>query len=146
MDAREYYIRPKTQVAMKTLTTWTGDLSFESMQEELGPLVMDGNLKKGLSPKALLLAGLAGCSAVDVVEILHKMRVHFTSLQVLSEAEQTEEHPRVFKDITLTFIINAASTELDKIQKAVDLSMEKYCGVAAMLRKNSAIHATVQLI
>lgn len=107
---------------MKTLTTWTGDLSFESMQEELGPLVMDGNLKKGLSPKALLLAGLAGCSAVDVVEILHKMRVHFTSLQVLSEAEQTEEHPRVFKDITLTFIINAASTELDKIQKAVDLS------------------------
>jgi len=146
MDAREYYIRSKTQVAMKTLTTWTGDLSFESMQEELGPLVMDGNLKKGLSPKALLLAGLAGCSAVDVVEILHKMRVHFTSLQVLSEAEQTEEHPRVFKDITLTFIINAASTELDKIQKAVDLSMEKYCGVAAMLRKNSAIHATVQLI
>jgi putative redox protein len=131
---------------MKTLTTWTGDLSFESMQEELGPLVMDGNLKKGLSPKALLLAGLAGCSAVDVVEILHKMRVHFTSLQVLSEAEQTEEHPRVFKDITLTFIINAASTELDKIQKAVDLSMDKYCGVAAMLRKNSAIHATVQLI
>jgi putative redox protein len=131
---------------MKTLTTWTGDLSFESMQGELGPLVMDGNLKKGLSPKALLLAGLAGCSAVDVVEILHKMRVHFTSLQVLSEAEQTEEHPRVFKDITLTFIINAASTELDKIQKAVDLSMEKYCGVAAMLRKNSAIHATVQLI
>ncbi len=146
MDAREYYIRPKTQVAMKTLTTWTGDLSFESMQEELGPLLMDGNLKKGLSPKALLLAGLAGCSAVDVVEILHKMRVHFTSLQVLSEAEQTEEHPRVFKDITLTFIINAASTELDKIQKAVDLSMEKYCGLAAMLRKNSAIHATVQLI
>lgn len=131
---------------MKTLTTWTGDLSFESMQEELGPLLMDGNLKKGLSPKALLLAGLAGCSAVDVVEILHKMRVHFTSLQVLSEAEQTEEHPRVFKDITLTFIINAASSELDKIQKAVDLSMEKYCGVAAMLRKSSAIHATVQLI
>ena len=131
---------------MKTLTTWTGDLSFESMQEELGPMVMDGNLKKGLSPKALLLAGLAGCSAVDVVEILHKMRVHFTSLQVLSEAEQTEEHPRVFKDITLTFIINAASSELDKIQKAVDLSMDKYCGVAAMLRKNSAIHATVQLI
>jgi putative redox protein len=131
---------------MKTLTTWTGDLSFESMQEELGPLLMDGNLKKGLSPKALLLAGLAGCSAVDVVEILHKMRVHFTSLQVLSEAEQTEEHPRVFKDITLTFIINAASSELDKIQKAVDLSMDKYCGVAAMLRKNSAIHATVQLI
>jgi uncharacterized OsmC-like protein len=60
MDARENYIRSNTQVAMKTLTTWTGDLSFESMQGELGPLVMDGNLKKGLSPKALLLAGLAG--------------------------------------------------------------------------------------
>lgn len=131
---------------MKTITTWKGGLEFESMQDQAGPLVMDGNLKKGLSPKALLLAGLAGCAAVDVVEILQKMRVHFTSLQVTSEADQTDQHPRVFKDITLTFIVNAESTELDKIKKAVDLSMEKYCGVAAMLRKNSAIHANVQLI
>lgn len=131
---------------MKTITTWKGELAFESMQAEVGPLIMDGNLKKGLSPKALLLAGLAGCSAVDVVEILHKMRVHFTSLQVVSEADQTDQHPRVFKDITLTFIVNAAQVELEKVQKAVDLSMEKYCGVAAMLRKNSTIHATVQLI
>lgn len=131
---------------MKTITTWKGGLEFESMQDQAGPLVMDGNLKKGLSPKALLLAGLAGCAAVDVVEILQKMRVHFTSLQVTSEADQTDQHPRVFKDIALTFIVNAESTELDKIKKAVDLSMEKYCGVAAMLRKNSAIYANVQLI
>lgn len=131
---------------MKTITTWKGGLEFESMQDQAGPLVMDGNLKKGLSPKGLLLAGLAGCAAVDVVEILQKMRVHFTSLQVSSEADQTDQHPRVFKDIALTFIVNAESTELDKIKKAVDLSMEKYCGVAAMLRKNSAIHANVQLI
>lgn len=131
---------------MKTITTWKGDLEFESMQEDAGSILMDGNLKKGVSPKALLLAGLAGCSGVDVVEILHKMRVSFGSLQVLSEADQTDQHPRVFKDITLTFILKAAESELDKIEKAVDLSMEKYCGVAAMLRKNSTIHTKVQLI
>ena len=131
---------------MKTITTWKGDLEFESMQDKAGPLLMDGNLKKGLSPTALLLAGLAGCSAVDVVEILHKMRVSFDSLQVLSEADQTDQHPKVFKDITLTFILKADASDLDKIKKAVDLSMEKYCGVAAMLRKNSSIHAAVQLI
>ncbi|MBM3414506.1 MAG: OsmC family protein [Bacteroidetes bacterium] len=130
---------------MKTITTWKGDLVFESMQEEGGSLLMDGNLKKGLSPKALLLAGLSGCSAVDVVEILHKMRINFTSLQVVSEADQTDQHPRVFKDITLTFILKAEQADLEKIQKAVDLSMEKYCGVAAMLRKNSLIHAKLQL-
>jgi len=131
---------------MKTITTWKGDLEFESMQDKAGPLLMDGNLKKGLSQKALLLAGLAGCSAVDVVEILHKMRVSFDSLQVLSEADQTDQHLKVFKDITLTFILKADASDLDKIKKAVDLSMEKYCGVAAMLRKNSSIHAAVQLI
>ncbi|MBM3412104.1 MAG: OsmC family protein [Bacteroidetes bacterium] len=130
---------------MKTITTWKGDLVFESMQEEAGSVVMDGNLKNGVSPKALLLAGLSGCSAVDVVEILHKMRINFTALQVVSEADQTDQHPRVFKDITLTFILKADQADLEKIQKAVDLSMEKYCGVAAMLRKNSSIHAKVQL-
>lgn len=131
---------------MKTTTTWKGGLLFESTQADAGTVVMDGHVKEGMSPKALLLAGLAGCSSVDVVEILQKMRVAFQSLTVVAEAEQTEDLPRVFTDILLTFQVRTEAIHRDKVQKAIDLSMEKYCGVAAMLRKNSAIHSKLEII
>jgi putative redox protein len=131
---------------MKTITEWKGGLLFESTQPGAGTVVMDGQVKEGMSPKALLLAGLAGCSSVDVVEILQKMRIEFQSLTVIAAAEQTEDLPRVFTDILLTFQVQTAALHQEKVQKAIDLSMEKYCGVAAMLRKNSAIKSTLEII
>ncbi len=130
---------------MITTTTWKGDLLFESSQGDFGAVVMDGHLKKGMSPKALLLSGLSGCSAVDVVEILQKMRVPFEALTVTAQAEQTEEHPRVFKEILLVFSVQTAVKQEEKVRKAIELSLEKYCGVAAMLRKNSAINYKLEL-
>ena len=59
---------------MTTTTVWKGGLLFESTQPDVGKVLMDGHVKEGMSPKALLLSGLAGCSSVDVVEILQKMR------------------------------------------------------------------------
>jgi putative redox protein len=126
---------------MMTVTTqWKQKLVFEAVQENAGAVTMDGQLQAGMSPKALLLAGLAGCSAVDVVEILEKMRVPFSGLNVVSAADQTADHPRVFTDIDLFFTVTTDPVHEDKVRKAIDLSLEKYCGVAAMLRKNSAIH------
>jgi putative redox protein len=86
-----------------------------------------------------LLSGLAACAGVDIVEILEKMRVPFADLTIEVESEQTKDHPRVFKTIHIKFIIKAEDENRDKIIKAIDLSLEKYCGVAAMLRKNSGI-------
>lgn len=131
---------------MRTETTWKGDLLFETTQGDHGVVTMDGNRISGISPKALLLAGLSGCSSVDVVEILQKMRVSFDSLTVVAGAEQTEEHPRVFKDITLTFRLKTAPDNKEKVVKAIELSLEKYCGVAAMLRKNSTINYEVEIL
>lgn len=127
---------------MKTRTTWKSGHAFKSSQNSAA-IEIDG--KAGFSPKALLLSGLAGCSGVDVVDILEKMRVHFTSLAIDAEAEQTEEHPRVFKEIHLTYNIVTEEVNRDKIAKAIDLSLEKYCGVAAMLKKNSAINYTINI-
>ena len=124
---------------MITTTTWKSDLVFESRQDEIGSVLMDGNRETAMSPKALLLSGLAGCSGIDVVEILKKMRVEFSDLEITCEADQTEETPKVFKEIQLKFSIKVDPADADKVKKAIDLSMEKYCGVAAMLRKNSAI-------
>jgi putative redox protein len=125
---------------MITTTTWKSDLVFESRQDEIGSVLMDGNRETAMSPKALLLSGLAGCSGIDVVEILKKMRVEFSDLEITCEAGQTEESPKVFKEIQLVFSIKVDSADIDKVKKAIDLSMEKYCGVAAMLRKNSPIN------
>jgi putative redox protein len=124
---------------MTVTTHWKEKLMFEAVQENAGTVTMDGHLQAGMSPKALLLAGLAGCSAVDVVEILEKMRVPFSGLTVVSATDQTAEHPRVFTDIDLLYTVTTDAANEDKVRKAIDLSLEKYCGVAAMLRKNSAI-------
>ena len=128
---------------MKTTTTWKGGQTYESVQPNHAKINIDATA--GFSPKALLLSGLAGCSGVDIVDILEKMRVPFADLQIEADAEQTEDHPRVFKDIHITYTITTGEENRDKIIKAIELSLEKYCGVAAMLKKNSSIHYTLHI-
>lgn len=127
---------------MKTITTWKKLHEFESKQDH-NTIQLDGNKENGFGPKALLLAGLAGCSGVDVVDILEKMRVNFSSLVIETEAEQTEEHPKVFKDILITYKIKTVRENEEKVKKAIELSLERYCGVSAMLRKNSPVNYKV---
>lgn len=121
---------------MKTTTKWKGGKAFDSFKENSKIEIDAGG---GFNPKALLLSGLAACSGIDVIDILEKMRVPFAGLVVDAEAEQTEEHPRVFKTIHLAYHVKTEEEYRDKIKKAIDLSLEKYCGVAAMLKKNSDI-------
>ncbi len=127
---------------MKTITIWKKLHEFESKQDQ-NTIQLDGNKENGFGPKALLLAGLAGCSGVDVVDILEKMRVDFSSLVIETEAEQTEEHPKVFKDILITYKIKTVRENEEKVKKAIELSLERYCGVSAMLRKNSPVNYKV---
>ncbi|MEP6700591.1 MAG: OsmC family protein [Bacteroidota bacterium] len=124
---------------MKTTTTWKVKQEFESRQEN-NTIKLDGNKANGFSPKALLLSGLAACSGIDVVEILEKMRVEFSGFIIDTEASQTEEHPKVFKEILITFRIKTAVENEDKVKKAIELSLDKYCGVSAMLKKNSRVN------
>ncbi|MET0635910.1 MAG: OsmC family protein [Chitinophagaceae bacterium] len=129
---------------MKTTTTWKREHSFES-QSEGNVFQVDGNKKEGPNPKSLLLTAVATCSGIDVVDILTKMKVDFSGLDIDAEAEQTEEHPRVFKDILVTYRIRTDEVNRPKVVKAIELSLEKYCGVSAMLRKNSGINYTLEL-
>jgi len=135
---------------MKTITQWQQDLAFETQFEGHSVNMNGGSdasgLRLGFSPKAMLLSGLAGCSGIDVVEILKKMKIEFSELTITTEAEQTVEHPKVFLDITIVYAIKTAPENLDKVERAVALSLDKYCGVSAMLKKNSAIIARVQLV
>jgi putative redox protein len=132
---------------MKTLTNWKHDAVFESRQDD-NPvaITIDGDRKEGPGPKSLLLSGLAGCSGIDIVDILIKMRVVFSDLSIEIEADQTTEAPKVFKDIFITYTIRTEDSNEDKVRKAIELSLDKYCGVSAMLKKNSPIHYKLQLI
>jgi putative redox protein len=129
----------------KTITKWKKGHEFTSYLEN-NSIELDGNKKKGFGPKALLLSGLAGCSGIDVVDILEKMRVQFSDFEMDVQAEQTEEHPKVFKDILIIYRIKTDRDNEDKVKKAIELSLDKYCGVSAMLRKNSAINYKLELV
>lgn len=127
---------------MKTTTIWKSGHAFDSFKES-SKIEIDA--KGGFNPKALLLSGLAGCTGVDIVDILEKMRVPFADLKIEVETEQTSGPPKVFKDIHMNYIITTSEENRDKVKKAIDLSLEKYCGVAAMLKKNSKIDYTITI-
>ena len=124
---------------MKTITTWKKNHEFEA-EHDGNKIKIDGDKKHGHGPKALLLSGLAGCSGIDLVDVLKKMRVEFSDLEIEVEAAQTEDHPKVFTEVNITYHIKTNTENEDKVKKAIDLSLEKYCGVAAMLRKNSPLN------
>lgn len=126
---------------MKTITTWKSGKAFTSRYNDHS-IEVSGD---GFSMKALLLTGLGGCSGIDVVQILEKMRVPFAGLDITAETEQTDTDPKVFKDINLTYSIRTEAENKDKVKKAIELSLEKYCGVAAMLGKHSKINYTLEI-
>ncbi|MFM2137851.1 MAG: hypothetical protein RJA57_158 [Bacteroidota bacterium] len=128
-----------------TVTTWEQGHEFTSNHGH-NTIKIDGSRKNGFGPKALLLSAIASCSGIDVVDILQKMRVPLHGLEIDVKADQTEEHPRVFRTITVEFRVKAAPAYQEQVRKAIDLSLEKYCGVAAMLRMNSPIEARVILV
>ena len=127
---------------MRTTTIWKSGNAFDSFQKE-AKIEIDSN--GGFNPKALLLSGLAACTGIDLVSLLEKMRVPFADLTIEAETSQTEDHPRVFRDIHLKYMIRTGEENLEKVKKAIELSLEKYCGVAAMLKKNSKIDYTISL-
>ncbi len=98
-----------------------------------------GGKDRGPRPKPLVLAALGGCTSMDVISILKKMRVEPDHFNVAVAAEMTEEHPKYYNKIHLTYQFKGTDLPMDKLEKAINLSMERYCGVTAMLEKAAEI-------
>ena len=105
-----------------------------------------GGKNRGPRPKPLMMTALAGCTGMDVVSILNKMRVDFEDFSVLVEGDLTEEHPKQFTKMHVIYAFKGKNLPLEKIQKAVDLSEEKYCGISASFRKAFEITSEIQLL
>ncbi len=127
----------------KVECTWIENMVFDANLDG-HHVIMDaspevGGEDKGVRPKPLILASLAGCTGIDVVSILKKMRVELEGFRMEVGATLTEEHPKIYDKIILTYYFKGKDLPKDKLEKAVQLSEEKYCGVSAMLKKAGLI-------
>jgi putative redox protein len=118
---------------------WKGEMAFKADIDEYS-VSMDadqqfGGQGEGPKPKPLLLASLAGCTGMDVVSLLNKMRVEFDDLQINVSGELTDEHPKYYHKIHLVYTISGSNLNQAKVEKAINLSQDRYCGVSAMLKK-----------
>lgn len=125
----------KSQISLN----WKQQMAFETTVNG-HKLLLDaapdvGGSDQGPRPKPLMLVALAGCTAMDVVSILEKMRVRPDAFTVDVQGDLTEEHPKVYKTLHITYRFRGKDLPADKIEKAITLSQEKYCGVSAMLSK-----------
>lgn len=134
----------------ETELKWVGEQMFDAFQNGK-TLRIDANpdeaTSTGFRPKALILTSLAGCTAIDVTELLQKMRVSFSDFSIKVKGDLTEEHPKIYHTVTLAYYIRLANeADKDKVQRAVDLSQEKYCGVSAMVRSFADLHVEINYL
>ena len=127
----------------KVSINYTEDMAFEATVNN-HKIIIDadesvGGNDRGPRPKALTLVSLGGCTGMDVVSILKKMRVDFEKLDIDVEAELTQEHPKYYHKIKIIYKFKGNDLPMDKLEKAVTLSQDRYCGVTAMLSKAAEI-------
>lgn len=137
-------------MASNTITTvWKENMVFESDNPSGETLFMDapdeGIENKGLRPKALMLSSLAGCSGLDVVSLLKKMRAEVDDFKMVVHGELTEEHPRYYHKVVIEYHFYGNDLQEDKINKAVKLSVDQYCGVMEMFRQFAKVTTEVYL-
>lgn len=130
--------------------SWKGEMLFESVAPE-GTVMIDaaeenGGQGKGLRPKAMMLTALAGCTAMDIASLLKKMRAEVADFKIEVEANLTEEHPKIYDKVKVTYKFYGTDFKKDKIEKAVNLSVEQYCGVMEMFRKFAEVSIEIQYI
>ena len=103
-----------------------------------GPIEIGGE-NLGVRPMEMLLLGVAGCTMIDVVTTLKKMRQDLSHCETKINAERANEHPKVFTDIHIHFIVKGKDLDSKKVDKAIKLSAEKYCSASIMLGKTAKI-------
>lgn len=134
----------------KITTNWIGGMQFKSDNPSGKTVVMDTDVdgsteRFGLSPKAMMLSSLAGCSGLDVVSVLEKMKMDDYTFKMEVEGELTSEHPKYYHTVTVDYHFYGDHLSESKINKAVNLSIDKYCGVMEMFRKFATVKTNIYL-
>jgi len=117
---------------------WIDAMKFEAVTPEGYRFTIDGKRREGVGAMDLLLHGLAGCTAVDVVLILQKQRQPVEDVTVIVSGERASEHPKVYTKIHIEYIVKG-NLKKEKVERAIQLSEEKFCSASAMLRQTAEI-------
>src|SRR5688572_5019774 len=136
---------------MKASVRWFQDAMFVGESGSGHAVVMDGAPESGgrnlgVRPMEMLLLGLGGCTAFDVVMILEKAREPVADCRVEVEAERAETDPKVFTRIHMRYIVSGRGLDRAKVERAVALSKEKYCSASIMLGKVAEITAEIEVV
>lgn len=130
--------------------SWKDKMAFEA--EVNGHKIMldaaeaVGGKDRGPRPKPLMLTALAGCTGMDVISILKKMRVEVEDFDVTVEGDLTDEHPKQYYKMNVIYTFKGKDLPLEKLKKAVSLSEERYCGVSALYRKVIEVTSEIKII
>jgi putative redox protein len=126
-------------------------MAFEATGGSGHTIVLDsapdhGGAERGLRPMDLLLLGLGGCTGMDVISLLRKMRQDVTAYQVELQADRAPEHPRVVTDVAVVHVIHGRNLDPALIGRAIELSATRYCPASAMLSRAATIHHRYRLV
>ena len=129
---------------------WTSKMAFKTNVNG-HEIILDADEQVGGSdlgprPKPLLMVALAGCTGMDVISLLRKMRVEVDYFNVKAEGELTEEHPKHFAKIHLIYEFKGKDLPMESLEKAVSLSQEKYCGVSETLKKAVELSYEIKIL
>ena len=136
---------------MKAQVTWNGGMQFEGTADSGHKLILDaspevGGADSGFRPMELMAISLAGCTAMDVISILRKKRQEVTGFEVKVNAPRAADHPHVFTEMQVTYVLRGRGIDAAAVERAMQLSEEKYCPAQAMLRQAAPIKLACEII
>jgi putative redox protein len=127
------------------------DMQFEGRSTSGHSLIMDaddasGGQNKGFKPMELLLVGFGGCTGMDVISILRKKRQDVTGLEMNVQGKKTDEHPKVYKTVHIEYVVKGKGVQKEAVERAIRLSLDKYCSVGATLSRAGTITHSYRII
>lgn len=136
---------------MQATIQWDGELEFSGGIDDGLKIQLQGGSptaaeRSAMSPMQLILVAMIGCTGMDVISILKKMRQQVSKFEVSAEADRVEEHPKVFSKISLVYRFTGTDLSEESIKKAIELSLNRYCPATAMLRKTAEVDYKFELL
>ena len=136
---------------MEASVTWNGAMSFTGTADSGFKIELDadpsvGGNANGFRPLELMAISLVGCTAMDVISILRKMREDVTNFEVKAHFDRAENHPKVFTAIQVEYIVHGRNVKADSVVRAIELSEQIYCPAQAMLKQVAPITTTHKII
>jgi putative redox protein len=129
---------------------WSKKMTFTAHVDDhvliLDTIKENGGDNNGPRPKSLMLVALAGCTGMDVISILAKMRVNIDYFNIVVEAVSNDEHPKKYTEIVLVYEFKGEKIENEKIDKAIKLSLDRYCSVYAVYKEAIKISYEIKIL